>query len=174
MIAFAQLVTIGHVLKPQGRHGEVSVEVLSHNPDRFTASQKIFVPGPDGTSREVEIENAWPHKGRMIVKLRGVDSIDAAEMYRGMDLRVPEEALPPLPPGSYYHYQLKGLDVVDENGRGVGRVDDLLETGAAMVLVIRDGDRETLLPLADEFVRLVDLPAHRMTVRVPEVVNAQG
>jgi 16S rRNA processing protein RimM len=172
-LAFDELVTIGHVVKPQGRHGEMAVEIVSENPDRFAPSRKVFVPGPYGVAREVEIESSFPHKGRMVVKLRGVDSIEVADSYRGMDLRIPEAELPALPAGSYYHYQLKGLDVVDESGRAIGRVHDLLETGAAMVLVIRDGEKETLLPLAEEFVHSVDLTAHRMTVRVPEVMNAR-
>jgi 16S rRNA processing protein RimM len=173
LISFDQLVTIGRAVKPQGRHGELAVEVLTDFPERFDSLRKVFVPGPSGGAREVEVEAARPHKGRMLVKLRGVDSIDAAEAYRGMDLRIAEDDLARLPAGSYYHYQLKGLEVVDAaSGQVVGRVEDLLETGAAMVLVIRGEAGETLIPLADEFVKSVDLPAHRMVVRVPETLNA--
>jgi 16S rRNA processing protein RimM len=172
LIVFDQLVTIGRAVKPQGRHGEIVVEVLTDFPERFDALQRVFVPGTAGGAREVEVETAWPHKGRMVVKLRGVDSIEAAETYRGMDLRIFEGDLATLPAGSYYHYQLKGLEVVETGGRVVGRVEDLLETGAAMVLVIRGEAGETLLPLADEFVKSVDLPARRMVVSVPETLNA--
>ena len=77
-----------------------------------------------------------------------------------------------LPAGSYYHYQLKGLTVVDAAGAVVGRIEDLLETGAAVVLVVRDGARETLIPLADAFVQSVDLAASRMVVKMPETMNA--
>jgi 16S rRNA processing protein RimM len=175
---FDDLITIGRVVKPQGRRGEVAVVPLSDTPDRFEALSRVFVPGPDGAAREIAVESAWPHQGRFVVKLQGVDSIDDAEEYRGLDLRIAEEDVPALPPGSYYHYQLKGLEVVDVDGRRVGRVEDLLETGGAMVLVIRDplpeGVRETLIPLADEFVKSVDVVAHRAVVRLPEFVNAQG
>jgi 16S rRNA processing protein RimM len=169
------LITIGRAVKPQGRKGEIAVEPMTDRLDRFAAERRVFVPGPQGVPREAEIESSWPHKGRFVVKLRGVDSIDEAEAYRGLELRIAEDELPALPPGSYYHYQLKGLEVVDEAGRAVGRVADLLETGAAIVLVIRDGERETLIPLADEFVRSVDVAAGRAVVRVPEMRDhAQG
>ena len=172
MVPFSELVTIGRAIKPQGRHGEIAVEVISDRPDRFESLTRVFVPGPQGAAREVAVERVWPHKGRMIVKLAGVDSIDVAESYRGMDLRIAEDELEALPPGSYYHHQLKGLAVVAEDGSGIGTIEDLLETGAAMVLVVRGPNGETLIPLADEYVRNVDLAAHKMLVHLPETVDA--
>lgn len=166
------MVTIGRAVKPQGRHGEIAVEVLTDRPERFDDLRKVFVPGPHGVAREVEVERTWPHKGRVIVKLKGVDSIDVAESYRGMELRISENELPALPDGSYYHHQLRGLDVVDADGAAIGRIEDLLETGAAVVLVIRGERGETLIPLADRFVRSVDLGAHLMTVNRPEAIDA--
>ena len=172
---FADLVTIGRVVKPQGRHGELLVSPITDDPDRFPSLRRAFVPAPGGGAREVQVTDCWPHKGKFVLKLAGVDSIDAAEGYRDLDLRIAEDELPALPPGSYYHHQLKGLEVVDQDGRVVGRIHDLLETGAAVVLVIRSGDgRETLLPLADEFVKSVDVASGRMDVRVPEILEARS
>ena len=171
--AFADLVTIGRVTKPQGRHGEVLVAPITDDPDRFPGLRRVFVPAPGGGAREVRVTDCWPHKGKFVLKLEGVDSIDAAEGYRDVDLRIGEDELPALPPGSYYHHQLKGLEVVNEDGVVVGRIHDLLETGATVVLVIRGGEGgETLLPLADQFVKSVDVAGGRMNVRVPEMVNA--
>jgi 16S rRNA processing protein RimM len=173
MKPFADLVTIGRVTKPQGRHGEVLVAPITDDPDRFPSLRRVFVPAPGGGAREVRVTDCWPHKGKFVLKLEGVDSIDAAEGYRDLDLRIGEDELPALPAGSYYHHQLKGLEVVDQDGQVVGRIHDLLETGATVVLVIRGGQgHETLLPLADEFVKSVDVAGGRMNVRVPEVVNA--
>src|SRR5262245_28118893 len=172
MPEYAELVTIGRVVKPQGRRGEVAVEPFSDDPERFPALRRVFVPTPEGGARAVNVTGCWPHKGRFVLKLDGVDSIDYAERYRGVDLRIGEDELAPLPAGSYYHHQLKGLDVVDVDGRVVGRVHDLLETGAAVVLVIRGEQGETLIPLAESFVQSVDVAGGRMVVRLPEMVNA--
>ena len=171
---FADLVAIGRVVKPQGRKGEVLVEPLSDRPDRFPALRAAYVPGTGGGSREVKVESCWPHKGRFVLKLEGVGSIDEAEAYRGLELRIGEEDLAVLPPGSYYHHQLKGLRVVDPEGRGLGVAADLLETGGASpVLVVRGPAGELLVPLAEDFVRRVDLEAGTMVVAVPETVDAQ-
>lgn len=171
---FADLVTIGRVVKPQGRHGEVLVEPLSDDPERFPGLARVYVPAPGGGAREVKVTSCWPHKGKFVLKIEGVDSIDDAEAYRGLDLRIGEDELPKLPPGSYYHHQLKGLEVVeDQQGRVLGRVHDLLETGAAVVLVIKgEYGAETLIPLADEFVRTVDVAGGQMIVKAPEILNA--
>jgi 16S rRNA processing protein RimM len=173
MTPWADMVSIGRAVKPQGRHGEIVIQPLSDRPDRFETLSRVYVPGPAGETREMAVTSSWPHKGRWVLKLSGVDSIDDAEKLRNLELRIPEEELEALPPGSYYHHQLRGVTVVDESGRTIGVVHDLLETGAAIVLVIRDGERETLIPLAEEFVRSVDVAARRAVVRVPEVIDAQ-
>jgi 16S rRNA processing protein RimM len=122
----------------------------------------------------VQVRGAWPHKGRFVLKLEGVDSIDDAERYRGLDLRIPEEDLSALPAGSYYHHQLRGLRVDDAGGREIGRVAEVMETGGeAAVLVVRGVSGETLIPLADAFVRTVDLPGGRVVVLVPELADAK-
>jgi 16S rRNA processing protein RimM len=171
MSPYADLVTIGRVVKPQGRHGEVLVAPLSDHPDRFPELRRVYVPGPGGAARAVAVTDCWPHKGKFVLKLEGVDSIDEAEVFRNVDLRIGEDELPALPAGSYYHHQLKGLEVVDARRGVLGRVHDLLETGAAVVLVIRGDAGETLIPLADAFVESVDVPGGRMLVKAPELMN---
>jgi 16S rRNA processing protein RimM len=172
---FADLVAIGRVVKPQGRKGEVLVAPLSDRPDRFPALRAAYVPGPGGGSREVVVQSCWPHKGRFVLKLEGVDSIDEAEGYRGLELRIGEEDLAALPQGSYYHHQLKGLRVEDPQGRSLGVAADLMETGGGSPVVVVRGPRgELLIPLAEAFVRRVDLAGGRLVVAVPEMADVEG
>jgi len=85
------------------------------------------------------------------------------------------EELAPLPAGSYYHHQLRGLRVEDPQGRALGRVEDLLtNAGDAPVLVVRGAGGETLIPLADAFVRSVDLEGGRLVASRPETGVAEG
>lgn len=168
--AFGDLVTVGRVVKPQGRKGEVLTEPLTDRPDRFPSLRKAFVPGPEGAAREVRVVSCWPHKGRFVLKLEGVDSIDEAERYRGVEIRIGEEELAPLPEGSYYHHQLRGLRVEDAEGRHLGEVADLMPTGGeAVVLVVRGARGESLIPLAAPFVTRVDLAAGRLIAAPPEL-----
>src|SRR5439155_1598277 len=88
---------------------------LSDRPDRFPSLRQAFVAGDSGAARPVQVRDAWPHKGRFVLKLEGVDSIDEAERYRGLDLRIPEEDLSALPEGSYYHHQLRDLRTFTED-----------------------------------------------------------
>ena len=170
---FDEMVAIGAVVRPQGRKGEVLVEPLSDRPQRFPTLQRAFLPGARGGAREVRVESCWPHKGRFVLKLEGVDSIDAAETLRGQELRIAEDALEPLPAGSYYHHQLKGLRVQDPGGRELGTLEDVQDLGAgAPVLVVRGRGRELLIPLAEQFVRGVDLERRVMVAVEPEAVEA--
>jgi 16S rRNA processing protein RimM len=173
MPAFHELVLVGRVVKPQGRHGELAVECLSDRPDRFPTLRRAFVPGEDGRPRELRVERAWPHKGRFVLKVEGIDSIDAAERLRGLELRIPEQEMAPLPEGSYYHHQLAGLQVRDVSGAALGVVEDVVETGAeARVLVVRGAQGELLLPFAAGFVKSVDLARGLLLVEQPEYVVA--
>jgi 16S rRNA processing protein RimM len=167
------MVTIGRVVKPQGRKGEMVVLPTTDRPDRFPSLRRAYVSAPGGAAREVAVESTWPHKGRFVVKLIGVDSIDAAEAYRGQDLRIAPEELEALPAGSYYHHELIGLQAEDESGRPHGRVDDILETGAgAPVLVLRGPAGEEMLPLAEGFVKAIDPTHGRIVIHVPGSVEA--
>jgi 16S rRNA processing protein RimM len=168
-----ELVLIGRVVKPQGRRGEVLVHPLSDRPDRFPSLETAFLTGPDGAARTVRVSSSWPHKGRHVLKLEGVDSIDEAERLRGLELRIGEDELAPLPEGSFYHHELTGLRVADRAGVEIGVVEDVMETGAgAPILVVRGSGGETLVPFVVDFVKNVDLAGARIIIERPEYSSA--
>jgi len=173
MAAFAEMVLVGRVVKPQGRHGELAVEPFSDREDRFPKLERAFVATPGGEAREIRVEHCFAHKHRFVLKLAGIDSIEAAETLRGAELRIAESELAALPEGSYYYHQLAGLQVDDEQGSSIGVVESVMETGAdTRVLVVRTPQGETLLPFADAFVRSVDLARSRIVAVLPEYVVA--
>jgi 16S rRNA processing protein RimM len=169
---FEEMVAIGRVVKPQGRKGEVLIAPLSDRPDRFPSLRRAYHAAPGGAAREIRVTSCWPHKGRFVLKLEGVDSIDDAERYRGLELRIPESDLPALPEGSYYHYQLLGLRVQDEGGVTLGTVREIMTAGAAPVLVVRGAGDELLIPLAEAFVKRVDVAGGVLVAEAPEPVDA--
>lgn len=173
MTSFHDLVAVGRVVKPQGRHGEVAVLSLSDRPGRLPGLRRAFLPAPDGGVREVVIRGCRPHKGRFVLAIEGITTIDEAETLRGLELRIATEDLEELPSGSYYHHQLTGLRVEDETGAELGVVREIVETGAeARVLVVEGAGGEMLLPFAADFVRAVDLAGGRIRARRPEYVVA--
>lgn len=165
--------SIGVVVKPQGRRGEVLVEPLSDRPDRFPSLRTAFVADAGGHVRQARVESCWPHKGRFVLKLEGVESIDDAETLRGQELRISEAELAPLPAGSFYHHQLTGLLVRDPQGRELGRVHGVMESGEDVagvpVLVVQGAGGERLIPLAADFVTRVDLEHGVLVATEPEV-----
>jgi 16S rRNA processing protein RimM len=169
----ADSVTIGIVLRPHGIRGEVVVEPLTDNEERFSTLTEVRLVRPSGSSVVLKVASMFPHKGRLVLQFEGIASIEDAETLRAAELRIPLAALPPLPKGSYYHHELRGLDVRVESGASIGKVTDLWETGATPVLVIQDARaRETLLPLVDAYIIEVDVKGGFMKVRAEGTVSS--
>lgn len=104
------------------------------------------------------------HGRGVIAHLAGVDDRDLARALIGSTIRVAREAFPGLAEGEYYWDDLLGLEVVNTDGIVLGRVEDLMETGANDVLVLR-GEQRRLVPfIVGSVVRSVDLAASRITV----------
>ncbi len=124
---------------------------------------------PAGERRELQLEHFWPHKGRVILKFQGVDTITDAEVLAGWEVQIPREQRAPLEPGAVYVSDLVGCSVIAD-GREVGAIEDVqFGAGQAPLLVVRDGKkREYLLPLAEEFIEDLDPPGKRVRMKLPE------
>lgn len=168
-------VTLARVVKTQGRHGEVAVEVHSDIPGRLHAGLRVFALADDDSRRELKVEDAWPHKNWVVLKFAGVDSISDAEPLVGSELQVPLSERADLEPGAAYVSDLVGCAVSDR-GREVGTVSDVrFGSGEAPLLVIGSGKSELEIPYAQEFLARVDLERKRIEMNLPEglfAVNA--
>ena len=157
------LVTIGRVTKPFGLKGQVMVEPLTDFPDRFAPNSTILIRG-----RRHTITKSRSSKGRWTLKLEGIDHLDEAKMLRGELLKIEASDLRPLPQGQYYRFQILGLEVVTPSGESLGRVSDILQTGANDVYVVTGTGKERLVPALSDVIQEVDLEAGRMVVELPE------
>jgi 16S rRNA processing protein RimM len=117
--------------------------------------------------REVRIIRSRPYGSGVALFLEGIESIEQAEGLRGIELAVTVESLPRLPEGSYYHYQVIGLTVVDTGGAVLGRIESILQTGSNDVYCVRQGPEEILIPAVKDFVERVDLESGRLWLKVP-------
>ncbi len=114
---------------------------------------RLFALGKDDTRREVELEEFWPHKSHLVLKLKGIDSISDAEALLRCELQIPLAERAQLEPGAAYISDLVGCEVID-NGRRIGTVTAVqFGAGEAPLLVVQDGAQEHLLPLAEEFLK---------------------
>lgn len=147
---------VGLVRKPHGVRGEVRVEFLTDRPERFQPGVTVHV---GQGLRPLEVERLRLHQDHGILKLAGVEDRNAAESLRGELLHVPFSEAHPLEEGQFYEHQIIGLAVETTDGEHLGRVTEILYTGANDVYVV-DGPRgEILLPAIRECIRAVDLEA---------------
>ena len=163
-------ITLARVVKTQGRHGEVAVEVHSDVPDRFAVGMKLFALSTSGDSRrEVQIEDLWPHKGLLVLKFAGVDSISEAETLIGSELQVRKAERAELEPGWNYVSDLVGCTVFD-HGNEIGRIEDV-QFGAgeaALLIVAGAGGKKYDVPFAEAYLEGVDLPLRQVRMKLPE------
>jgi 16S rRNA processing protein RimM len=159
------------VVKTQGRRGEVASEIYSDVPGRFGAGMKLLAlpRGPNAGRRELEVEELWPHKGLLVLKFAGVDSITAAEALVGCELQVPRSQRSKLQSGWNYVSDLVGCSVVD-NGRDLGRIEDVqFGAGEAPLLIVRDAAAKLVeIPFAEAYLDSMDVERKQVRMKLPE------
>jgi 16S rRNA processing protein RimM len=156
------------VLKTQGRHGEVAVELHSDVPDRFSIGLRLFAFAKDDRRRELQIEELWPHKGHLVLKFAGVDSISDAEALIGCELQVPRCERARLESGWNYVSDLIGC-VVFDGGSEIGKIEDVqFGTGEAPLLIVGAGSKRCEVPYAEAYLKSVDLERKRIHMLLPE------
>jgi len=159
------------VLKPQGRRGEVAAELHTDFPERFAERKRLYALAPDGSRREVELESHWRHKGGVILKFRGVESISAAEELAGCEIQIPGEQRAQLEAGAEYVSDLVGCAVfeVSRQPRELGTITNVFfGAGEAPLLEVRGNGAELLIPFAQEYVKQLDRGGKRLEVVLPE------
>jgi len=152
-------VAVGRIAGLWGLRGDLKVESLTDFPQRFDTGRSVCLGGVAHT-----IERCRWQRGRPVLKLAGVDSAAAAESLRNRLLEVPEDELLPLSEGSYYHFQILGLQVRTTSGETLGRVEQIISTGSNDVFVVRGPRGEVLIPAVDDVVLRVDPQAGNIEV----------
>lgn len=162
------MVVVGRIARPHGIRGQVIV-----NPEtdfveqRFAVGATLWTRGEEG-ERALVVTSCRVHGGRPVIGLDGFERIEDVERLSGQELRVPEDALQPLPPGTFYHHQLVGCVVETVDGAALGAVERV-EGGAGGSRLVIGGPRgEILVPLADEICVDIDVAARRIRIAAPE------
>jgi 16S rRNA processing protein RimM len=171
-----EFVTIARVARTQGRKGEVAAVLLTDFPERFETRTRLFALGGNGTRgaspavapqrRELKLEDHWFHKGMVILKFAGVDSISDAETLLDCEIQVPRSERAEIESGEFFVSDLAGCMVTD-GGREIGKIKDVqFGSGEAPLLVVQ-GERELLIPFAAAYIEQVDLEQRRVSMRLP-------
>jgi len=161
--------TLARVVRPHGIRGEVAATILTDFPERLAKLREVWLWDGRTEPRRAEILQcrfATSRGGHAIIHFAGVNSIEAAEKLRGLELQVPLSARTPLPASSYYISDLTGCEVW-ERGAKLGVVRAVQQVGTP-VLEIDAPEGELLVPLAQEICTKIDTAARRIEVILPE------
>lgn len=159
-------VTIAKVTKTQGRKGEVRALLLTDFPERFAIRKRLFALHPSDRRSELELEEHWFHKGGVVLKFFGIDSISQADALVGSEIQIPSEERAELAGDSVYVSDLVGCSVSD-GGREIGRIENVqFGSGEAPLLVVK-GTKEILIPYAAEYVERLDLEHKNLAMKLP-------
>lgn len=165
-------VVLARLERSRGRHGEMYAAMLTSSVERFRDLQVVLVgpDGPLGGGATVDVENAWLHQGRLVLKLSGIGSITEAEKLRGVEVCVPFSERAPLDEGEVYLTDLVGCSLVDPRGNSLGTVEGWQETpGAPLLLDVRAPEGDSyLVPFTKAICHHVDLAARRIEAELPE------
>jgi 16S rRNA processing protein RimM len=174
--ASGEWITLAVVIKTQGRHGEVAVELHTGVPDRFRQNMRLWALAKDrdkdGQRREVTVEDLWPHKSFLVLKFQGVDTISDAEPLVGAELQLPRSERAELEPGWTYLSDLIGCTVFDGQ-REIGEIEDVqFGAGEAPLLVVRGKEQKAKLPyeipFAEAYLEKLDLERQQVRMKLPE------
>src|SRR5437763_8372001 len=164
----AEFITLARVTKTQGRKGEVAATLFTDFPERFASRKQLFGLDSKGQRHQLELQEHWPHKGQIVLKFVGVDSISQAEMLIGWEIQVPSSQRVPLEGDQVYVSDLIGCEVWD-SGRVIGKVQDVLfGSGEAPLLVVRDDGKEYLVPFAASYIKEMALEQKQVRMKLPE------
>ncbi|MEZ5427248.1 MAG: ribosome maturation factor RimM [Pyrinomonadaceae bacterium] len=166
------LVAIARIVRTRGLRGELVADLLTDFPERFDNLARVFAVGEKGGDpEELEIEDFWFQKGRVILKFRGVDSIEAAEPLRNQEICVPEDEAVELEESEFFDWQLEGCEVSTIEGERIGHVREIMRTGGTELLVVEDADdpkKDYLIPFAEAICPEVDIENKRIKIDPPE------
>ena len=162
------LYAVGKIVKAHGIKGDVVVQPMTGSVKRFLKLKHAFLGKTATSAREVTVERVHVQERGVRLKLAGIDDRTSAEELRGEVLFVDKQERLRLPHGTYFVHDVIGLQVVDEEGKPLGIVKDVLPLPAHDVYVIDVEGRDIMVPAVKEFIRKIDMNRRTMEVRLIE------
>ncbi len=156
------MVVMGRIVAPYGILGWLKVQPHTENVDSLFDYENWWL-GRDSVWNEYSVEEAKVHGKTLLVKLDKINDRDSALVFKGKQVAVPRELLPPTEENEYYWSDLIGLEVTNKESICMGSIVDVFETGANDVLVVK-GDKERLIPFVAQVILQVDLESKTMIV----------
>ena len=186
-------IVVARILRPRGNKGEVAAELLTDFPERLTKLKEVYVGAASGNAepQRTALKACWlsqNHRGQAVFHFEGVNSINDAERFRGLDVLLPLVQRVELPAGQYFVSDLIGCSVFESSAEPpivssspcllseapafLGTVSDVQipgeEISGTPILEVETGQGELLIPLAEDICKRIDIAARRIDVVLPE------
>jgi 16S rRNA processing protein RimM len=159
-----RFIFLGRLVNTHGVRGQIRLFPYHFPCPTLRNAVTVFLRLRSTTLTAYRVEEAQPHKLFILLKLEGVDSMEAARALVSATLAVKEQDLLPLAEEEFYHYQVIGMEVITTSGTRLGTIKEVFFTGSHDVWVIRQGEKEHLIPVIDEVVRSLDIPGKKAIV----------
>ena len=157
---------IGQIVNTFGIKGFVKINPFTDDLERFEELKSVFVV-KNKELIEMQIEEVKYHKHLVLVKFKGIEDINMAEKYKGCYIKIKRENAKKLPKDTYFIADLIGLPVYDENGKLLGKVDDIYNNKSHDIYVVKDElGKQILLPSTKEVIKQVDIENEKIVVHI--------
>lgn len=162
------LVLIGKIVGAHGLKGTSKIQTYAESLEIFRSGTALLVSSPGGDESRYEIDWIKSHSRGALLALKKVSDRQQAKLLIGSELYIEKSELPKLEAGTYYWFDLIGVKVYTSDDRYIGCLDSIIETGANDVYVVKNAEREILVPALESVVRSVDIESKIMRVELPE------
>ena len=162
--AVGSYITIGAIIGAVGLQGEVRCFPMTDFPERFSRLCEVRIETKDGRNYPLRIRQVRLASSFIFILFEGIVSVEEAALLKGSLIQIPEEERVVLPADHYYQYEIIGLDVYLEDRTMLGKIESIIETGGNDVYLVKQGDREILIPALKQVVRAVNLLKREMTI----------
>jgi len=159
-------VPVGRVVSTHGIKGEVKFQYYNDEKEVFYEYTSFFAKNENNRWIIFEPIEIRFYKNFFYLKFKKLDSPEAASFLVNKEFFVREEQLPPLNDNEYYEFQLIGLNIINQHGIVIGTVARIMHTGAHDLIVVK-GERETLIPMVDDYILSIDIANKNITVIEP-------
>ena len=157
---------IGQIVNTFGIKGMVKVKPFTDDIRRFDELKTVYVE-KNGTKTEYEIEEVKYHKDMVLIKFKGIDKVEQAEMLRNSYLTVSRDSVEELEEGRYYIVDLLGLEVYTDEQVLLGTLEDIFNTGSNDIYVVKDKQgKQILLPAIQDVIKQIDIENKKIIVHL--------
>jgi 16S rRNA processing protein RimM len=153
---------IGQIVNTFGIKGFVKVKPFTDDVTRFEKLKKVYIK-----NKVYEIEEVKYQKQNVLLKFKGIEKIEDAELLKNLYIIIDREDAAPLEEGSYYIADLLGLEVVSDEGTKLGKLEDIYNTGGNDIYVVKDElGKQILLPAIHEVIKDINIDDKKITVHL--------